>query len=157
MNVEESFPSAVSGPKKTSAKIHRRNSASACVQAAVGARVGAQRGGEDPAEMVGEHRSVSAPGLRTLSFLVSKMPPNCQSRSSRRGWSEVPGISLLKWYKESPFFHLLRLKAPPAPPKRGGSCRTSLRRAPSSASRGLQATSPVTLMSSSIVGELQPL
>lgn len=40
-NVEESFLSAVSDPKKTLAKLHRRNSANVCVQVAAGARVGA--------------------------------------------------------------------------------------------------------------------
>lgn len=85
-NGEESFPSTVPGPKKTSVKIHRRNSASACVRAAVGARVGARRGGEDPplhpAKTVGEHR-----GTKTVNPFLPRFQnaPKLPRRITQEG------------------------------------------------------------------------
>lgn len=78
-NGEESFPSAVSGPKKTSAKIHRRNSASACVRAAAGARggQGRDRRGPSPSPCPDGGGASQRLGTRTakpFSFFVSKMP-----------------------------------------------------------------------------------
>lgn len=87
------------------------------MQAAVGTWVAAQQGGDNlsvhPAKMVREHHSASAPGLQTLSFLVSKMPRNCQSRSS---WSKD---TLLKWHRN-----------PILPPSKGkgATCSSKTRR-----------------------------
>lgn len=107
-NVEESFPGTVSGPKKTSAKIHRRNSASTCVRAAAGAL--GEPGGEGgtagnrplhPAEMVGGHRRASAPGLRRTLFLphfqnAPQLPKQIKLEGLERGRSPemAPGIPL---------------------------------------------------------------
>lgn len=105
-NVEESFLSAVSGPKKTSAKIHRRNSASVCVQVSAGARVGAWWDLPlHPAEVLGEHRRAQHQDCEPLPSSFPKCPKTAKADQAGGGWSKD---ALLKWHQEPPFFHLLR-------------------------------------------------